>query len=67
MGMDLDSESESDSDSEDSEQLQWPERYPLTNIQRARLERLRKVLESENEGTDAVDVAFHEAVKEQLC
>jgi len=59
----LDSESELDSDSEDSEQSQWSERYPLTNIQKARLEHLNEVLESEDKEIKNLDKAFHGAVK----
>jgi hypothetical protein len=63
--MDLNSDSESDSDSE--EQSQWSERYPLTTIQRSRLEHLRKDLESKSEDTDALDKSFHGAIKELFC
>jgi hypothetical protein len=65
--VDLDSDSDSDSDSEDSEKSQWSERYPLTTVQRVKLENLSKDLESNSEDTDALDKAFHGAIKELFC
>ena len=41
--------------------------YPLTTIQRARLDHLAEILAQENHTEETIDPAFHEAVKALFC
>ena len=65
--MESDSESEYDSDSSSSEQSEKSKKYRLSVVQRAALEQLDEVLNSENGDIDTLDKAFHMAIRALFC
>ena len=64
--MESDSESEYDSDSSSSEQSEKSKKYRLSLVQRAALEQLDEVLNSEN-GDLTLDKAFHMTIRALFC